>query len=389
MPAGYKTHDPARWADKHHAGMMFVGVLPWISIEHDELRRCFDNAGARVAKFMPQISCARVIVPEQNELTLATALAETGLIRYVEPIFAQSKWATTTPNDPQLSSQSHLVTINATSAWDYTQGSANIIIAHCDSGIDLSHPDVSTSIVAPWNYVNNNSNAQDVFGHGTETSGVICAATNNGVGIAGIAWNCPIMPLVVDLNNGTQIDIFLTEAILYAVTNGASVITMSFSSYGFSQAEQDACNHAAAAGLILFAAGGNDSFNFLPYPALYNNVISVTACNSAGVIDGYNNHGTKCLLAAQGDSIFTTGLGGGYGNVNGSSFACPVAAGVAALVRSVTPYIGPAEVFSIMLANTLPVSGGTGQPNLVGMVNAGPAVLAAQHRLQSAFWIKH
>ena len=386
MPAGYKTHDPTRWADKHHAGMMFCGFLPGVDHTNLTIRLCLDAAGATVVRFMPEIACARISVPEENEQTLAAALAATGLIRYVEPIFAQSKWAATTPNDPDISSEWHLTSMGCFDAWDYTTGNSSLVVGHCDSGINLTHADVCATIDSPWNWNTLTTNVQDGYGHGTETSGCICANTNNSVGVAGVAWGCAISPQVVDIG-GTQIDVFLTEAVVALGTAGVSVITMSFASYGFSQAEQDACTYAFNKGAILFAAGDNQGFSFPSYPALYNNVYAICSVNSSYALSGFNNYGAKFLLAAPGESIFTT-VGSGYGAVSGTSFATPIAAGVAALVRSVNPGLGPVETGTIMQATADAISFNANFPNLAGVVNAKNAVIAAQHRLSSSFWMK-
>ena len=99
-------------------------------------------------------------------------------------------------NDPYVGSEWHLPAINATNAWDTSQG-AGITIAILDSGVLPTHPDLAPKLVPGWNFYDNNSNTADVFGHGTSVAGAAAAITNNGAGVSGIAGAAKIMPIRV------------------------------------------------------------------------------------------------------------------------------------------------------------------------------------------------
>jgi len=106
------------------------------------------------------------------------------------------------PNDPQYASQWHLPRINAPQAWDVTQGAPRVVIAILDSGVDPHHPDLAGKLVAGTNTYDNTHNTADQFGHGTKMAGTAGARSNNGMGIAGVAWQSPIMPLRVTDRKG-------------------------------------------------------------------------------------------------------------------------------------------------------------------------------------------
>src|SRR5207302_6410196 len=86
---------------------------------------------------------------------------------------------------------------HAPTAWDSTTGSSSVVVALLDSGVDYTHPDLQGRFVAGYDFVNNDSDPTDDDGHGTMTAGVLGAAANHGVGMAGMCWTCMIMPVKV------------------------------------------------------------------------------------------------------------------------------------------------------------------------------------------------
>ncbi len=125
----------------------------------------------------------------------------------------------TIPNDPQFPSQWGLSLIDAPAAWDISTGSPTVTIALLDSGQDFSHPDLTSKIwtnpgenagngldddnngyidhLHGWEFVNTDNDPADDNGHGTQTAGVAGAASNNGIGVAGVCWNCSLLPVKV------------------------------------------------------------------------------------------------------------------------------------------------------------------------------------------------
>ncbi|MBK53092.1 MAG: hypothetical protein CMG58_00495 [Candidatus Marinimicrobia bacterium] len=280
-----------------------------------------------------------------------------------------------TPNDPYYSSQwNHdnygQVTngtldadIDTDHAWDISVGSEDVVIAILDSGVDLDHPDYEDRIINGYDFANNDSNANDDNGHGTSCAGIAAAKGNNGIGIAGICWNCKIMPVKVMGSDGTGQDTDIAEGVTWASDNGANVISMSLGGGMYNSFFEDAIDYATSNGTIVIAATGNDNFGTISYPSRYDNCVAVGAmspCNERKNInscDGENfwgsNYGTGIDFLAPGVKIPATSIGGGYtSQFNGTSSACPHAAGVAGLILSVMPSASPEEVRTIMQIQT-------------------------------------
>lgn len=118
---------------------------------------------------------------------------------------------------------------NAPEAWDDSQlfGSPDIIIAIIDSGVNYNHADLNDNCIPGWDYGSNDSDPQDSNGHGTQCAGVAAGETNNGIGVAGVAGGCSIMPIKVMNNSGNMTFTSITNGLTHAADNGAHVISMS------------------------------------------------------------------------------------------------------------------------------------------------------------------
>lgn len=280
---------------------------------------------------------------------------------------------------------------NAQLGWDGTAGfgSSTVIIAIIDSGVNLSHPDLT--LVAGWDYGSGDSNPEDnsaAPGHGTACAGVAVAKVNNGLGACGAAPGCRVMPLKVANNAGSMFFSAIVNAIYHAADNGANVISMSLGAAITSDASTDAAiTYATNAGVTILAATGNENNTTISYPAINANVIGVGAASPCGdrkrssnlaselnpgvsadpngyTCDGErwwgSNYGTNTANAAGAVDIiaptilYTTDIqgAGGYQSgdydpyFNGTSCATPYAAGVCALIKSKNPAFTPAQVKS-------------------------------------------
>lgn len=214
------------------------------------------------------------------------------------------------------------------------------------------------------NYGNNDLMASTPF-HGTHCAGIIGAARNNGKGIDGVADNVSIMMLRA-VPDGDEHDKDIANAIKYAVDNGAKIISMSFGkSFSPEKAWVDeAFKYAEKKGVLLVHAAGNDAKNIdttdnFPNPVFENgtgrasNVITVGASGdekNGGLTASFSNYGKKEVdVFAPGVSIYSTIPGGNtYGNASGTSMACPVVAGVAALLLEYFPALTPQQLKSII-----------------------------------------
>jgi subtilisin family serine protease/PKD repeat protein len=263
------------------------------------------------------------------------------------------------PNDPLYPEQWGLTAIQASAAWDVVTGTASIIIAVVDSGIDTSHPDLTPNLwvnpgeipgngidddnngyvddVHGWNFVSGSSDIYDGNGHGTQVAGIIAAATNNGLGMAGLCWNCRIMPVRVMAASGVANYSDIAAGVAYAAAKGASIINLSLGGYADSRTLRDAISAAVAQGVVVVGGAGNDNVATPFYPAAYGNVLAVAGTTSDDTRAAFSNYGTWVDVSAPAENITTTFRGGDWGASSGTSLGAPFASGLAALVRERWP----------------------------------------------------
>jgi subtilisin family serine protease len=202
---------------------------------------------------------------------------------------------------------------------------------------------------------NPNANPRDDNGHGTHVAGIVGAEEGNGQGGVGVSFGAGLMPLKVMDCTGSGYNDDITAAIYYAADNGAEVINMSLGGIYSSQAMQDAVDYAHDAGVIVLAASGNSGDSTMQYPAGYDNVIGVGATTNTDVVAGFSTHNASVDLSAPGVYIYSTmptyavglnsrGYEQSYDYLSGTSMATPMAAGLAALVRSAEPRYDPGQV---------------------------------------------
>ena len=312
---------------------------------------------------------------------------------------------TRTPNDPEYQYQWSLPQINAPAAWDITTGSATVVVAVIDSGIDFTHSDLGQRVWANpgetannfrdddlngylddyrgynFAYENNNPSDDETRGHGTFVSGVIGAAGNNANGIAGICWNVKIMPVKVMNSFGMIYAIDFIRGLDYARFEGAKIINCSLGGAFGSQSEQDALSRLRSAGALVVAAAGNDGSNndiYPIYPASYphDNIIAVTHSGQSDNLTFDSNFGASSVdLAAPGEAIWSTARGNSYRSGGGSSFAAPHVTGVAALLKAQNPSRGYANIKNAIIGNVDKRAALTGRTVGGGRLNAYEALI--------------
>ncbi|WP_019508981.1 S8 family peptidase [Pleurocapsa sp. PCC 7319] len=259
------------------------------------------------------------------------------------------------PNDPEYSKQWNFRNINVEQAWDETKGDG-ITVAVIDTGVSKV-PDLKlTNFVKGYDFVNDKDDASDDNGHGTHVAGTIAQSTNNGYGVAGIAYKANIMPLKVLSGSGGGTIADIAEAIKFAADNDADVINMSLGGGGASHMIEEAIKYAHSKGVVIIAAAGNEGRNSSSYPARYPDVMSVSATDAAGDKASYSNFGAGVDISAPGGSetgkIIQNTVDPSSGEsvfvgFQGTSMAAPHVAGVAALVRA-TGVEDPTEVVNIL-----------------------------------------
>ncbi|HET8651221.1 MAG TPA: S8 family peptidase [Gaiellaceae bacterium] len=258
--------------------------------------------------------------------------------------------------------------IDALEAWQVSQGSSNVVVGVIDSGVDYTHPDLSSQVWTNpgedcagcrangvdddgngyvddwrgWDFANDDNDPMDDNGHGTHVAGTI-GARQDAQGVVGVSWRVRIMPLKFIGANGEGTAADALRAILYAASMGAQITNNSYGGDGFSQAMLDAIEAADASGSLFVAAAGNnfnDNDANPTYPASYDapNVVSVAASDQFDRRAWFSNYGTETVdLAAPGTNVYSTWPGGGYRHSDGTSMAAPQVVGAAALARAAFP----------------------------------------------------
>jgi len=282
-------------------------------------------------------------------------------------------------NDPWASQQWALTDLHMPDAWTITEGSASVRVAVIDTGVTrLPFDDLGDNILDGWDFVAGTTVTGDVStefstnGHGTTTTGIIAAMPDNDFGGAGLCFQVEVLPLQVfqwvDLNHdktkqsnellGYEGDI--TDAIYYAADHGCDVINLSLGSMDSSLVENSAVQYAVSKGCIVVAAAGNMGTYMAPfntayqYPASFPNVVSVGAHSSDGLVADFSTYNDRVDVSAPGVGIGSTTASGSFSTSNnGTSFASPQVAGIAALAKAVDPDLNAAEFMDAIRATSV------------------------------------
>ena len=262
------------------------------------------------------------------------------------------------------------------------------MVAVIDTGIDYNHTDLAANYVSGgYDFVNNDNDPKDDFGHGTHCAGIIAAALNNAKGIAGVA-QVKIMAEKGLAYTGSGSTDDLAKCIVHATNAGADILSNSWGGGGYDSVLADAIAYARSKGVLVLASAGNDHTNEPSYPAAYDGVVAVASTNSTDQLSSFSNYGSWVDVSAPGSYIYSTmptyfvamnnatyGYSQNYAYLSGTSMACPHAAGVAALIWSQYPTM-TAELVEFQLESTCDDLGEAGFDNTYanGRINAQKAV---------------
>jgi type VII secretion-associated serine protease mycosin len=255
-------------------------------------------------------------------------------------------------------------------AWDVTRGSAGIVVAIIDTGIDANHPDLAgvslpgaTFVTSPDPQCDASSTIDD-NGHGTHVAGLIAANGNNGQGIAGIAFGVRILPIKALDCQGSGLLSDVAASVIWATDHGARIINISLGSSSAQATLEDAIRYAVARNVLVVTAAGNcgvastrcGSVNEPSYPGAYPETLAVGATDMNDLRAGFSNIDPYVALSAPGVRIWSTtptypttlskNAPGtmGYAALSGTSQAAPFVTGVAALVLSGEPTLTAAQL---------------------------------------------
>ena len=306
---------------------------------------------------------------------VAAALARDPNVVYAEPRFMRAPtWDSAsveagintlpdTPNDPLFAQAAYMRRLRMADAWDVVKGEqGDVVIAVVELGMDLGHEDLRGTLwtnpgevpnngidddgngfvddVHGWDFYTNSpvvSGTANDYGviHGIAVAGAASAEANNSIGLAGTSWNAKLMPVV-----GYGV------GITYAALNGADIINASYGGFGYSQTEAQIMHSALDEGSLVVAAAGNERLNadYTPsYPGSYGIELSVGGTLAGSDVNFYN-YGRSVNVFAAGRDVIVPRPGDAYGRDNGTSFASPLVAGIAALVKTANPSFSPHQV---------------------------------------------
>jgi len=299
-------------------------------------------------------------------------------------------------DDPLYPSQSNITATNIDDVWEqYTTGDGSQVIAILDTGGDYTHPDLEANTwintaelngvegydddgngyvddIRGWDFINLDNAPLDDNMHGTHVAGIAGAVGNNGIGIAGAAWDVKLMHIKVFQSTGQGNSTNIAAGVEYASSNGATIINMSFGSYAESSTLKLALENAYNNSILVGAAGNSkicigpgvcpDTKPSAPsYPGAYNYVLGVE--DFVGLYDNYDQDGptfsgyTELLnyeLQAPGSSIMSTIPGGGYAALTGTSMATPLVAGAMALYNQIKPDDSKELIFGNLINTSNP-----------------------------------
>ena len=313
-----------------------------------------------------------------------------------------------TPND-SIYPQWYTDKISAPAAWDTSTGSSNVVVAIIDTGFGLNHEDLASRwATGAKDFVNDdndpsagttNSNGSGVS-HGTQTAGLIGAASNNAKGVAAINWGAKILPLQALDDNGEGTTTDVASAVHYAVEQGAKVINMSLGTTSSDPILKAELDYASSRDVVVIAAAGNcgNPRNYflsdcsvvgqMIYPANYPQVLAVGATDINDNRASFSSYGPNLDIVAPGSgSLITTAWSLSNqtslysDSVYGTSFSSPIVAGLAALYRGLKPSASAADTVNAITNNADKVSGMASQ-NFTndygyGRINASRVLSAA------------
>jgi thermitase len=335
-------------------------------------------SGVSAARSVPGTRLAPGIRVIRGSAASARRLQGMPGIRWVEPNRRFRASSLTAPSDPLFGRQWALRSTRARGAWLATLGDG-VPVAVLDSGLDFSNPELAGNVwtnpgevagngldddgngfiddVHGADTVSYDGDPSDGLGHGTEVASVIAARGDNGVGLSGMAWNARLMPVKVLHDDGWGTTATMIAGLRYALDNGARIVNMSLNGPDASQALRETVRQAEARGVLVVTSAGNDGANrdrVASYPASIRSraSIAVASSNRAGGLGRGSAFGRDSVdIAAPGDDVLTSDLGGHFTRRSGTSFAAAYVTGAAALLAAAHPKASGSRLRAALVAS--------------------------------------
>ena len=297
-----------------------------------------------------------------------SAYAKRADVLYAEPNREVRALGLAPPNDPRFSSQWALALTGALNGWALYPGAYGATggapLAVVDTGVSAAHEDLTGRVRADLGASCLSltpcaaDSATDDNGHGTHVAGIAGAATNNGLGVAGVAFSSPVIPVKALESNGSGWDSDVANGILWAAQHGARVINLSLGGV-YSQTDCDAVYTAEHTyGALSVAAAGNDSSSVPSAPAACPGAVGVAATDRFDSAASFSNFGSPdVFVSAPGVGIWSTFWPTPYASESGTSMASPFVAGLAALLFGEHPEWTPTDVRRVLAATSDKVGG--------------------------------
>jgi subtilisin family serine protease len=226
-----------------------------------------------------------------------------------------------------------ITAFNLPDTWKLAQGQG-VVVAVIDTGADLNHEDLVENLLPGKNFVELGKPPKDDSGHGSHVSGIICASNNN-LGVVGVAPKCKVIPVkVLDAKGNGKLE-NVAKGVYWAADQGVDFITMSLGSQNPVPLVKEAIDYAAKKGCVAFCAAGNSGkTRQIFYPAAYPNVIGIGAIDENFNRANFSCTGPDLDFLAPGVQILSTVPENWYAILSGTSMANPFVVGLAALLLS-------------------------------------------------------
>lgn len=313
------------------------------------------------------------------ERMAAMLMVDCGRVEVAEPWYVAQPMGI--PNDPELGKQGLFRQIHVAEAWEVESGSDTMLIGISDTGVMIEHEDLREAIAInsgeiPGNNIDDDNNGyvddyegynfaaaldgtdpgnpkHPSSGHGTAVAGTTGAVVNNGIGIAGIANKCKLVPLRTTPDKSGGI-VYGYESLMYCAANGIQVVNCSWGSMSRSCFEADVIEYVVGKGTAVVAAAGNHSTAVPFFPASYRGVLSVGVVDSSDNVMRISGYGPTVDIMAPGEQSWSTWNNGSYQTFCCTSGSAPIVSGVLALVRNKYPALSPQLACAIVRESAVP-----------------------------------